>query len=477
MTALVATADGATIVQRGRELLAAGRLGAAKPLLAAAHSLLGMTTEVASFAAQTAMAEGRHDLALKVLDGAIQQAPTHVPLRLARAELLWHQHDLDGAMRDAAEAVVAEPDSHQSKALLGMLLLEQRRFAEAVACLTEAVAVSPSRPAYREALATACEGSGAVDDALAVLDDGIRLAPASVSLRNAAILIQIRQRNFQAAIDRAEAGRAAGMADACLFGLMGHALSSLGQHEKATEAYQEALKLGPDDRYVRHLVTASGLLPGAKRAPDDYLVAVFDGYADRFETHLLALGYRIPGVIRRIVDGHPVVSAGQTLGPVLDLGCGTGFLGVALSGLDIGPLIGVDISPQMLKQAEIKQLYADLHEASICDFLSVNATRWPLILAADVLCYFGALEEVLHAVHTRLAPGGWFVFSLEHLHTDGDWALQRQGRYAHATAYVERTATQAGFGHCKITPEIIRCEAGAPVEGIIVILERARHDG
>jgi predicted TPR repeat methyltransferase/thioredoxin-like negative regulator of GroEL len=477
MTALVATADGATIVRRGRELLAAGRLGAAKPLLAAAHNLLGMTTEVAELAAQTAMAEGRHDLALQVLDGAIRQAPSHVSLRLARAELLWHQGDLPGATCDAAEAVVAQPDSHQSKALLGMLMLELRRPAEAIACLKEAVAAAPASAAYREALATAYETSGAVDDALSVLADGIRLAPACVSLRNVAILIHIRQRNFLAAVAAAEYGRAAGVADACTFGLMGHALSSLGQHEKATAAYREALKLGPDDQYVRHLVTASGLLPGAKRAPDDYLIAVFDGYADRFESHLLALGYRIPGVIRRVVMTHPLIAAGQTLGPVLDLGCGTGFLGVALGGLAIAPLIGVDISARMLAQARAKQIYAELHEASIGDFLAADATRWPLMLAADVLCYFGELDAVIAAVHARLAPGGWFVFSLEQLPAGDDWALQRQGRYAHAPGYVERTAAQAGFTICRIMPEVIRYEAGAPVEGMIVVLERTRHDG
>ncbi len=56
----------------------------------------------------------------------------------------------------------------------------------------------------------------------------------------------------------AEEAHAAGVADACLFGLKGHALSSLGRHAEAAEAYAEALKLGPDDPYVRHLVAASG---------------------------------------------------------------------------------------------------------------------------------------------------------------------------------------------------------------------------
>ena len=111
--------------------------------------------------------------------------------------------------------------------------------------------------------------------------------------------------------------------------------------------------------------------------------------------------------------------------------------------------------------------------------------HWPAILAADVLCYFGALDEVLTAVHARLEPGGWFVFSLERLVADhdgeipgnGSWALLRQGRYAHAVEYAHNCATEAGFAIRLLTPEVVRYEAGVPVDGIMMVLERTRHDG
>ena len=112
-------------------------------------------------------------------------------------------------------------------------------------------------------------------------------------------------------------------------------------------------------------------------------------------------------------------------------------------------------------------------------------SHWPLIIAADVLCYFGALDDVLPAVHGRLEPGGWFVFSLETLLPDldgvvpgnGDWALLRQGRYAHAVDYARRVALDAGFVIRHFVPEIVRHEAGTPVDGVLMVLERARHDG
>jgi predicted TPR repeat methyltransferase len=257
--------------------------------------------------------------------------------------------------------------------------------------------------------------------------------------------------------------------------LKGHALSSLGRHAEAAGAYAEALKLGPEDAYVRHLAAAAGgTVPDAVRAPPDYLRAVFNGCAGRFDEHLLSLGYRVPGLIHNALKPH---AAGQA---VLDLGCGTGLLAVALADLEFGPFVGVDIAAGMLEKATAKQLYAELHQADVLDFLRDDTRRWQIILAADVLCYFGALDELLCAVQARLARGGLFIFSVELLRPDrdgvvpgnGDWALGWLGRYSHAEHYVTRVATETGLAVRQAAREILRNEAGAPVLGFVAVLEQ-----
>jgi len=485
MPALYATADAEALTARVAELIRAGRTSAARPLLAAARHLAPAASTLAELAGRLALREGALDEAREELDAGLSAAPDHPGLRKCRAELRYHLGDLEGAARDAAEAVVLDRTDPVAKALLGLSMLDLGRAADAVACLGEAVAAQPANTAFRQALAAAQEVNGDRDAALNSLLAAIASAPGQIEPRTAAVLLCIRRRDFVRAVALADAACAAGAADACVLGLKGHALSSLGRHDAAAEAYREALKLGPEDLYVRHLVAASGVIPGARRAPPEYLRTVFNGYAERFDVHLVSLGYRMPGLFRAVLLDHPAIARGEHVGPVLDLGCGTGLVGLAIADLPLGPIVGIDLSPRMLNFAAAKEIYGELREADAMAELSDRTRSWPLILAGDVLCYFGDLDPLFEAVHARLEPNGWFVCSMEELLPDhdgtvpgnGDWALQRQGRYAHAIAYVRASAERAGLHFLRLERQTVRYEANAPVPGILAVVQRVRHDG
>jgi predicted Zn-dependent protease len=243
MQILQATADAAALTMRIAALVDANRPAAARHLLSAVRRLVPPSPELAQLAARVALAEGRPAHALTELDAAVAQHPDHAGLRKCRADLRRQADDTDGALADAAEAVVLDRADPAAKALLGVLLLEVGRIGDALACLQDAVAADASNPGFLQGLAAAQEA----DAALATLDTAIALAPWHSDLRNAAILVAVRRRDFASACRLAEQARMAGVADACAFGLMGHALSSLGRHAEAADAYAEALKLGPDD--------------------------------------------------------------------------------------------------------------------------------------------------------------------------------------------------------------------------------------
>jgi predicted TPR repeat methyltransferase len=469
------------LMARVETLIEQGRPGAARPLLSAVRGLTRPSAGLSILAARLALSEGTLDGAAAELDRALEGQPDHPGLRKCRAELRCRIGDLEGAARDAAEAVVLDRDDPTAKALLGELLLQLGRAHDAVACLAEAAAAMPRDVAFREILSQAMAADGDLAGALATLLEGIEIAPGAAALRNAAILLCTRRRDFRLAERLAEQARIDGAADAGTFGLKGHALSSLGRHDEAARAYQEALKLAPGDRQVRHLASIGAIDANVPKTPDDFVRALFDDDADRFEAHLVGLGYRVPGVLRRhVIDFASLAN----IGPVLDLGCGTGLMALALSDLAIGPFTGIDLSPRMLDVARAKQIYAVLHEARLPDVLREQIATWRLILAADVLCYFGALEDMFDAVRDRLTPGGRFMFSVEELLPDhdsgvpgnGDWFLGRLGRFAHAPEYLARTADARGFRCLAFERQILRYEAGGPVAGLILVLERPRDD-
>jgi predicted TPR repeat methyltransferase/thioredoxin-like negative regulator of GroEL len=468
------TVDAGTLMARVEQLIGQGRPGAARPLLAAVRGLTEPSSGLSLLAARLALSDGTLDSAAEELDQAVYLDPQHPGLRKCRAELRRRLGDAEGAVRDAAEAVLLDRGDVAAKALLGELLLQIDRTADAIACLTEAVAAVPDNTAFRESLARGLTTSGDLDAALAVLLDGIRIVPGSIAMRNAAILLSIRRRDNAMADRLAEQARLDGVVDANTFGLKGHALSALGRHEAAALAYNEAKKLAPADGHIRHLAAVAAT---RSNAPDDFVRALFDGGADRFEAHIIELGYRVPGLIRRHVMEFVAVA---NTGPVLDLGCGTGLIALALSDLVLGPFTGIDVSPRMLEQARAKGLYATLHEARLPAALREDPASWRLILAADVLCYFGALDEMLCAVFDHLRPGGRFIFSLEELLPNhdgtvpgnGDRALGRLGRHAHSARYVASAAAAVGFCCLALDRETLRYEAGAPVAGLLVVLER-----
>ncbi len=470
------------LMGRASTLLQEGRTGAARPLLAAIRRMAPPSAEIAHLSARLAMCEGRLAEAEEELGQAIAAEPDGAELRKLRAELRLRREDLPGAAADAAEAVVRQGSDPAGKALLGVVLLRLGAAADAAACLAEAVRAEPANPAFVQGLAAALEALEEFDQAAAVLDAGIAACPNATPLRNDAILLRIRQGDCGGALACAEAARRGGVADACTFGLKGHALSTLGRHDEAGESYREALKLAPEDPYVRHLVAASGALPGASRAPEPYLRAVFNGYAERFEAHILTLGYRVPGLVRGALLRHlPLLDQGVAAGPVLDLGCGTGLVAVACSDLPLGPWEGVDVSPGMLAEAAAKGSYDALHEADLVPWLGAEERSWAIILAADVFCYFGALEETFVHVRRRLGANGLLILSLEErvdapdAAEDGSpgWVLRRQGRYAHELRYLESAARHAGLRVRELDRQVLRRDGGMPVPGLLAVLERA----
>lgn len=240
----------------------------------------------------------------------------------------------------------------------------------------------------------------------------------------------------------------------------------LGRSEQAAFAYERAAALDASGALgVAMHLARFGAGPTPETAPKPYVRALFDDYADRFDTHLTGpLSYRGPPLLRcaleRIGAAH--------FAAVVDLGCGTGLCGAQFRAAS-QHLTGVDLSPRMIETARAKAIYDRLVVGSNEDFLRAQpGGSASLVLAADVLVYTGDLAPVLAAVRHTLASGGYFAFTLQRAE-EGTYRVGSDLRYAHGEAYVRAAARAEGLEITLLEETATRREAGADVPGLVVV--------
>ena len=96
---------------------------------------------------------------------------------------------------------------------------------------------------------------------------------------------------------------------------------------------------------------------------------------------------------------------------VLDVGVGTGLVGMALTSLGFEHLIGIDISPGMLTQAAEKKVYRSLMCCSIGDSSFSTLQRAKGIVATGVFAETHAGSSELAMLQSKIEPGGILVFT------------------------------------------------------------------
>lgn len=252
---------------------------------------------------------------------------------------------------------------------------------------------------------------------------------------------------------------------------LGDSHLALGATEEAITAWQKALNLQPSDELgAKPRLARQGVVPVADAVGDDYIRALFDDYAGRFDAHLRgALGYSGPETIMAALDQ---VAPGQAFARAYDLGCGTGLMGEAIRARAHW-LGGCDLSPAMVAKAEGKAIYDELKAVSLLDYLEndyLENVRADLVLAADVLVYLGDLAPIFKAVAATLTPGGLFAFTVQK--GEGGLSLGEDLRYAHGEALLREWAHAAGLEWVLCEPCVTRLDRGVPVPGLVLVLRK-----
>ena len=257
--------------------------------------------------------------------------------------------------------------------------------------------------------------------------------------------------------------------------VLGESRERTGAHDGAILAYRQVVILDPSDPLGAGACLArlgaqavSGALSPA------FVRALFDQYAPRFDASLRGrLAYRGPEVLAAAVsqvrESEGITAGGsRAFDRVLDLGCGTGLCAPLFAPL-AREMVGVDLAPRMIAEAERLGLYSALHAGDMHAFLADEAdASADLILMADAACYLGELGPVLAQVGRVLRPAGHFAFTAE-THAGPGMILTPGLRYAHSAALLAALVAASGLSLCHLAPAWARQEHGIPVPGLVAV--------
>lgn len=121
---------------------------------------------------------------------------------------------------------------------------------------------------------------------------------------------------------------------------------------------------------------------------------------------------------------------------VLDLGCGFGWHCRYAREQQASEVVGVDISANMLKRAqELTDDPAITYRNSSIEDIVFEHNRFDVVISSLAFHYIEAFDDVCAKVYNCLAPGGTFVFSVEHpiftAREEQDWYYDEKGSRLH----------------------------------------------
>ncbi len=413
--------------------------------------------------------KGQLQEATSQLNMAVKAFPQDPRVYLMGSRMAEASGNAEGARELAQQAVKVNPGWSVSMTEYAHLLARQNLFAQAIEQAESAVVLDGRNPQVLMRVVEVAQRAQAIPHAVRWLRLLMEVAPTLAVKR-----------------------------------LLASDLVALGEHDQAIQLYTEMVDALPDDLLARsgrmQAAHAKGDLALAKSDGENLLQAdpenpslrfwydlacgktpptqpvqvfkeQFDVSAAVYDQHMVrGLRYQLPKQVAQLItDRYPDLKLN-----VLDLGCGTGLLGVCLGRIN-GALVGVDVSEKMIEQAARHNVYDRFHAVNLLDALSETpAALYQVIAACDVFIYVGDLSQAIPNAHRILMPGGHLMFSCETaLESEADLVLRPSMRYAHKRSHIEALCQAAGFVDVSITDTDLRLENLQPVAGFTVVARKA----
>ena len=415
--------------------------------------------------ARTQIADGQLQEAARTLNKAQQKIPNDPRVFMLAGLMAEQAGNIPKAIDSLRHSVAISPDWGPGLLELALMLARHHQNDEALQLAENVAALEPGNLVVLAGVVDIAHRAGHTEMAVRHLRRGLEMVPGDVQLRRllARDLSSLGQHAESLQVWDSLIVQDAGDTEALLGRVQ--TLLAAGKPSQAVGDTTRLLELAPGDSvYAYYNALAHGVTPAHQ--PTELNRSLFDNLAEIYDQHTVrGLRYQLPKIVAdRILARFPEKALN-----VLDLGCGTGLLGVCLGRLD-GYLIGVDISKKMIEQAIRHGVYDRFHTVNLLDALrETPGDIYEVMAALDVFIYAGDLREAIPDAFRILKPAGDLYFSCEAAPEDGpDLVLQGSGRYAHKRSHVQQLCRDAGFQPVDIEDMVLRMEGGQPVHGFLV---------
>jgi predicted TPR repeat methyltransferase len=310
-------------------------------------------------------------------------APHH-PDALHYTGLLAHQQGrTDEAISLIGQSLALSPNQADWHSNLGIVLQSNGRLGDAIAEYERAIEIDPGHANAHSNLGVLLRAAGRPEKAEAAYRTAIRLCPDHVdAYTNLGILLNGLNRAKEASEcfckaitlrpKHPDARRLLALAH-CMIGEVGEAVKIL----------EEWLEEDPGDPIAEHMLAACTGRDVPSRASNAFVEKTFDAFATSFEAKLQSLSYRAPDLVAAALADTGVGADGRL--DILDIGCGTGLCGPLLRPF-ASRLVGVDLSAGMLAHARDKDVYTDLQQCEVTEFLRARREAFDVMVSADTRC-------------------------------------------------------------------------------------------
>jgi len=407
--------------------------------------------------------------AIEQFQAAIKQAPDYLDGWYNLGLTFTKQTNLTQAVKTWLQLLEIAPEHAAARFHLGCCYMLQNQYALAENMFNIIIQKQPSHPESQHNLATCYLKQGAFKEARQHYLIALDLNPDDIDiLFNLGVIaekqndLDLAIRYYQKLLQINPDFFSAHYNIAIAFMMKKH-------NEFAIDHFNVALRLDPDNQNIQYLIEMLSPQKNTTGAPAEYITTLFDAYADHYEQHLTqALDYILPKLF--LATARKKLNLADNKLNILDLGCGTGLCGEQFKSF-ARILDGVDLSEKMLEVAREKNIFDSLTKSEILLFLNNNIEKYDLILAGDVLVYFGDLDNLFKKTYESLCANGNIIFNTE-ISNKKDFAMNQSGRFSHHEKYIKLLAKKYNFIIKNFSSIQSRRQNNQPVTGYLVVLQK-----